>query len=819
MRNFYLLGLFLFIVGPAISQRDNGNRGPRPEGNGTVSGVVINKATGGPVEYANLVFFSRRDSSMVTGGVTDLEGKFSIKVPFGMYYVTADFIGFTKTTIERLMVTPRNTNPDLGEIEISPSSFNLDQVEVVADKVAYEFKIDKKIVNVSQDLNSASGTIAEVLENTPSVDVDIEGNVTLRGSSNFTVLINGRPSVLSGSDALQQIPARTVKSIEIITNPSAKYDPDGTAGILNIITKKEEEGGLTGLVNVGIGTNDKYSANILLNYRLKKFNVYAGLDFRDDNFDMERTGDRRTTYNDTTTFLESESNRTMSRGGISGKFGFDWYLSDKTTLGVSSRLGSFDFKMQNDGKDHQWVSPGDSSFNYISNGEMKRPRTFYSINTNLTHKFNTKGHQIVGSVFYSGKEGTSEDKTIEWVTDQSWNTLSVLNSINSKEEESSNQLRMNFDYSLPFSDVSKFETGFQSRMETENEDFTFEEFVGNIWVDNNTYSSTSDYTRDIYAAYATFNDEIFGLGYQVGLRGEYTKRIITDQKSNQEYKIDRLDYFPSIHLSKQLPHDIQLMLSYSRRIDRPRGRYLDPFVRYMDINNIWQGNPGLKPEYVNSYEMSFVKKYGSSFFSAEIFYKNTENSITRLLSPQEDGIVLHTVANLNQDHRLGTEMMLSQSIGKKININLNGSVYYYKLEGNAETQDVSKESTNWSSRMTATYKFLPTSRVQLNFRYRGPSATVQGTTEGSLQTSLAIRHDFLKRKASATLQVRDIFGTSKRDFTADLDNFYEHIVMERESQIVQLTLSYRLNNYKPDRSKMQEMQNGGGSSEDVEIEY
>ena len=811
----------ILLLGILMSTTLTAQRGGKPLGErpkGKISGAVKDSLTEQAVEYANIVIYSLRDSSMVTGTVTDMQGKFVVdNVPFGRYYATADFIGYRKKQLGEIMVGPRNPSPDVGIIELPQASYGLDEVEVVADKMAFEYRIDKKVVNVSQDLNAAGGTAADVLENTPSVDVDIEGNVSLRGSGNFQVLINGRPSVLQGSDALQQMPARAIESIEIITNPSAKYDPDGTAGIINVIMKKEEEGGLTGMVNASIGTNNKYRGNVLLNYKLSNFNIIAGLDYRNDEYHMERETERISTFNDTTTFLESTGDRVMNRGGVSGRLGFDWYLSDKTTLGLIGRLGEYEFGFSNQGRNHEWSLPADSNIYFYSESEMSRPRTFYSLNANLSHQFDTEGHKLIGSLYWSGREGESADKSFEWYTDENWFVQETLSEINTTEVDNSTEFRMNLDYTRPFSKVSKLETGLQARIEDDTEDYSFEEYVeGYGWQINDLYSSRSDYSRDIYSAYATFTDELFGIGYQLGLRGEYTNRLITDQQSLQEYSIDRLDYFPSLHLSKQLPNDNQLMLSYSRRIDRPRGRDLDPFKRYMDVNNIWQGNPGIKPEYVNSYEFGYLKKWGSSFLSLESFYRHTLNKITRILSPLEEGVILHTVENLNQDHQIGGELMLSHDFGKKLNVNLNGSLYYYKLEGDEQTRDVTRESTNWNARFSTTWKFLPTSRLQARLGYRGPSVTVQGTGEGMLMSDLALRHDFWERKASVTLQVRDLFGTMKREFTTDLDNLYEHTIMQRESQIVQLSLSYRINNYKPER---RQSENGGEDAQEMDYGY
>lgn len=792
------------------AQREGRGNRQIPEGNGSIQGVVIDEYTKKPVEYTNIVIYRKRDSSMVTGTVTSLDGTFLMeKVPYGFYTLTADFIGYNKTVVNRVLVIPKKPNADVGDIQIKPAALNLDEVEIKADKLAIEYKIDKKVVNVNQDLQAASGTAADVLENTPSVEVDIEGNVTLRGSSNFTVLINGRPSILQGSDALQQISASQIENIEIITNPSAKYDPEGTAGIINVIMKEKKDNGLTGVFNVGIGTRDKYKADFLLNYKVGKFSFYGGLDYRDDDYHMTRETDRETYGIDTTYFYKSSDDRTMHRGGIKGNLGFDWYISDKTTLGLKGEYGTFEFGFSGNGKNEEWTNPEDSTLYYLSKSNMTRPRDYYGFNLNLTHNFDNNGHRLIGNIHWSDRWGDSEDETLEWLTDGNYNIIGdPLNSIRTTEDETSQDLRIQLDYTKPFSDVEQLEAGFQSNIDVENENYYFEEYIpGTGWVENNEFSSIMDFERNIHAAYITYQNELFGFGYLLGFRGEYTYRSITDEAINKNYKLDRFDYFPSLHISKQLKNNNQIFASYSRRINRPRGRNLDPFKIYIDKNNIRQGNPDLEPEYVDSYELGWMKRFGNSFLSFEGYYRMKKNAFTRIFKSEDEGVVLHTTENLNKEHSSGVEIMMNNKFGKKVNLVLGGNIYYYKLEGEVESSTVDKENVSWNSRMMTTYKLFPSTRIQLMMGYRGGRKTAQGDHKGSFMSSFAIRHDFLKDRATATLQIRDLTGSMKRDFTASTDVLYEHTIMQRESPMLNFTLSYRLKNYKKEKERPEGMEN------------
>jgi len=280
-----LLLLILSAVGTVFSQVPpavNAGGMSNLTKNGKIKGKIIDAESKTPMEYANVAIYNKRDSKLVSGGIADGAGVFEIsELPFGAYYVEANFIGFEKTTIDNIKIIPNSTTVDMGTIELAASSKEIGTVDVVAERNRIEYKIDKKVINVSQDINAAGGTAVTVLENTPSVEVDIDGNVSLRGSSSFTVLIDGRPSILSGSDALKQIPSSAIENIEIITNPSVKYDPDGMAGIINIVMKKNILAGFNGILNVNAGTGKKYGTDLTLNYKTKKYNLFFGANWNE----------------------------------------------------------------------------------------------------------------------------------------------------------------------------------------------------------------------------------------------------------------------------------------------------------------------------------------------------------------------------------------------------------------------------------------------------------------------------------------------------------------------------------------------------------
>ncbi len=819
MKNLLILMLlFISVVAFAQVPPAGTGGGPRPRENmeaknGKITGKIIDSDTKEPMEYANVSVFRKQDSKLVTGSITNASGGFLIdNLPYGAYFVEASFIGFDKTTVKDVKVIPNASTADIGTISLSASREQIGTVDVVAERSRVEYKIDKKVINVTNDINATGGTAVTVLENTPSVEVDIDGNVSLRGSSSFTVLIDGRPSVLSGSDALKQIPSSAIQNIEIITNPSVKYDPDGMAGIINVVMKKNILAGINGIVNLNIGTGDKYGTDFTVNYKTKKYNVFLGGNWN-DNTDWGKSKSTRETYdNDTTTYLISSGTRNMSRGGTQVRGGLDYYITDKTTVTVSSEIGSYNFDSYGTGNLHNYDFPASFDIYSLQNNNTGRKGNYVSANANFQTKFNEMGtHKLEGSFNYRNRDGKSDETVDENQTDTEYTHLGeYISRVTSHENSNSNDYRAKLDYTLPFKNGTKYEAGLQTRVEDEFEDLDFKSFntTTQQFENNPLFTSSMDFKEQIHSAYSTYTGSLIGIQYVAGLRGEYNKREITHYKENvpNTYKLDRFDYFPSLHLSYELADHSQLMTSYSKRVNRPDGRDLDPFPSYMNKYTIRSGNPALKPEFTDSYEFSYMKKFGGSFLSLEMFYRTTNNLITRITNVIDD-ISYMTVDNMNHDYSLGGEVMGNINITKWLLVNTSFSLYNYKLKGEVLGESVDKESTNYSGRLNATVKFNSDSRLQLSGFYRGPSVSAQGTQKGSVFTNLSYRQDFMKRKLTATISVRDLLGTMRMQGTSYGDNFSSTFKMTREPRVLMLTLSYKINNYKLDRSASDEQRN------------
>jgi outer membrane receptor protein involved in Fe transport len=757
------------------------------------------------MEYATVGIFSHRDSSLITGTITDASGSFILnELPYGMFYVELSFIGYKKSRISKIRITPNNKVIDLGVIKLEPTYASLEQVEVVADRPHVEYKIDRKVITVSEDVSSAGGTAVDVLENTPSIQTDVEGNVTLRGSSNFRVLVDGKPSILEGSEALQQIPASSIQSIEIITNPSAKYDPDGMAGIINVIMKKQKQRGFGGIFNASIGTKGKYATDFLLNYRAGNVNFFGGINFDDRKFSGTGLMNRESYLRDTLFYVDSDGDREFRREGLEFRGGLDYNINAKHSLTLSANTGDRSFTRSSFSDYHEYSVPALTDQWYNNQDIFKVNNNYYSLNLDYQIKFDQLGHELLTSVYYNTNQGINTSDTEE-------DTANIIGTgtlrQRSRQDEAENELRIKADYVKPFANNGKIEAGYQSRIDLNQTDFVFEDYDydQNEWLKNSEFSNDIELSRNIQSLYGLYSSTIIGIDYQLGLRMEYTDRVIKQLTSGEEFTYNRIMLFPTLHFTKQLKNNNQVLLSYSRRIERPRIWLLNPFTRYMDRLNIRIGNPELEPELTDSYELNFQKRFGNSFVAVEAYYRQTNNKITRIRwqdTTTTENVLVHTVDNISKDYFLGTEVMANLELFKWWNLNTSVNFFNYHIKGEILEEDVSQVKNTWDLRLNSTLKFKWGSRFQITGFYAGPSVTAQGDRKGFYTVNVALRQDFMKKRASLTLQARDIFKSGKFEFTTKSEDLYIHNRFTREPQVVTLSLTYRLDNYR--QSKREE---------------
>jgi len=786
-----------------------------PEAKGLITGSVFEASSKVPMEYTSIAVFRMSDSSLVTGTVTDTKGLFKLEdVPFGTYYIEVKFVGYEKSVQSPVVVSRSSQIVDLGEVALSLSTEALAEVEIVADQRRVEYKIDKKVVNVSEDLSAAGGTAVDVLENTPSVSVDIEGNVSLRGSGSFTVLINGKPTVLDAADALRQIPASTIQNIEIITNPSVKYDPDGNGGIINVVLKKQVERGTTGIVNASVGLNNKYRFDGLLNRRTGKLNYFVGGSY-DDNLYAGTLTREHVTYleNGVQEYNDASGSFDFIRGGYQLKAGMDYDFSSKSNLALEANGGQYIFGIDRSSTSHEYSIPGSTDLYFVNTDVMSRNRTYFSGNLNFTQTFDTSAHKLVAMANFSRSFGDGTEELEFHEADENYTLLpgAIMQKNRNMETDNGMETRIQVDYTKPLANGT-FEAGYQARIDDETEDFVYQEYDPDTdqWNAVEENSSEISFYRNIQGAYVQVGGEFRKIQYQAGIRGEYTRRLIEYENFNTSYEINRFDYYPTLHLARQFENDHQVMMSYSKRVNRPRSHYLDSVPSFIDRQTIRIGNPGLEPEYVNSFELGYQKGWGKNFLAFEAYYRNTTNLITRVTDYDSDaGIFYQRFENINEDHVAGSELMANWQFAKWFNLNASTNVYYYRIMGELYGETVDNSNVSWNANANATFTVTPTSRIQTNIGYHGPTVTAQGSAEGMYYINLAVRQDFFKRKLSATLQVRDLMGSMKREFTASGNGFSQYVLMQREPRVVMLTLSYRINNYRMDQRRDRQESGGG----------
>ena len=775
---------------------------PIPAAGAVLRGVVIDSLANVPIEYANIVLY--QDGKQVDGTISHRDGGFSFaRVKPGVYSCSVKFMGYYERVLKNVSVTPDNVAVDLGVVYLNPAVLMLQGVETTAEKPNIEYQIDKKVINVSKQYTAASGSAVDVLENVPSVTVDLDGNVSLRGSGNFRLLVDGRPTIVDAADALRQIPAASIETIEIITNPSAKFDPDGTAGIINVVLKKNTLQGLNGLINLNGGVNDKYGSDILLNQRSGGLNVFFGANYN-RRFNVGNMIQRnRTFFTDTTSFVNADGSGKRGFTGYSFRAGMDWNLSDRDLLNIAVRVGERGMNNSNVADYSAWRSPGIGIDSYTSSSSGQRGGSQVSANLSYRRNFDSQGHEL--SLETQIESDVSDDRS----TDELLGADKALQSgRRAAESGPERELRLKADYTLPLGGERKFEAGVQSRLSqaTENNELYQYDPTHNDYLFSPHFSYRMDFTHNIHALYTMYAAKWGKLGYQAGLRGEYTYRTLEWAEKNGRYTIDRWDYFPSAHLSYQLVSGQQVMAGYTRRIERPRDFFLEPFTVWMDAYNVRQGNPALLPEYINSYELSYQRNIGRNLFSFETYYRTTQNRIDRVQSVYAENVMLMTFDNIGQDRMLGGEVMINADLLGWWNVNLMGNIYDYRIAGDLRGVEFSRRSFNWNTRLNNTLKLSPSMRMQLNLMYNSPSVSAQGRREGFMIASAALRSSFLKDKLEVILQITDLFKTGKFEFFAEGADFYRYNRFTREAPMYTITLNYILNNYKMERKRNGEEQ-------------
>ena len=810
--------LLSFMIGSfAFAQRPQNFQKPAKI---TLSGKVIDQETQQPLEYATITLKNAKFPDRLQGGITNEEGIFNFDIFPGRYTVTTEYISFEKDIKEGVVL---RESKDLGTIELGMEVNSLNEVELVAERTEVEIRLDKRVYNVGKDITVRGGSVSDVMDNIPSVSVDVEGNISLRGNDNVRILINGKPSGLvglSGPDALRQLPAESIERVEVITSPSARYEAAGTAGILNIILKREELAGFNGSFILNGGAPTTYGGSASLNWRNKKLNIFSTTSYNDGKslgggvFNSEYfNGDQPSTFTNET----RDYNRNRERFFIN--LGAEYFFDDNTSLTISAFT-----RTSNNGSNNKTIIEDINSNGNVLNRlgryqDETEEDNSSQFTANFTKKFNDKGHELV--IEFQSEE-SSEDES-----DFADNT-NVFDQASSTEEKQKRQL-LQLDYVYPIDENTQFEAGFRGNYSNQDTDYQVFDINGNVRTLNTNLTNYLGFTQNVNAAYTQYGKKIDKFSYLLGIRMENTK-IVIDQRTANIYKEKKYtDWFPTLNLSYEFNERENITLGYSRRIRRPRSRSLNPFQSLTSLTFFRQGNPDLDPSYANSFDVGYLKRWDKFTLNGSVYYSTSKQVITRITEAtgtivrvSDDPIIdvpalRSTSINLAENNRTGTEFTLTYSPKRQVRISGNFNIFNSETIGTHENQVLDAEIVSWFARINASFPLPFGITTQLRTFYRGPSATAQTESQGILSMSGAINKDLFNKKGTLSFRASDIFNSRRRKSTTLTENFTNYTEFQWRQPTYIFTFTYRINENKNNRKKSQRSNGDGGEGGEFEF--
>lgn len=773
-----------------------------------IHGRLLDALSREAIDYADIFLYETGNSKPIQQTFPNERGEFRFEqVGKGRYTIMARLVGYD--ILSKRDIEANGSPVNLGDLMMKPLEVGIAEVEVVASKRQLVYKLDKKVVEATSNMMAGGGSAVDVLENTPSIRVDAEGDVTFRGSSGFLVYIDGKPSVFTGTQALEQVPAGHIENIEIITTPSAKHDTEGDVGIINIITKKHSRQGLSGMINLSGSTWLSRHVDFLLTQQNARSRWYVGGQWTDrmrkSDFDQEKL----TIVGDQTTSSHAIGPRTGDSYHYTLKGG--WSLSlPKTTITLDLEGGYGGNKRKGEMNYEETITLKGGSpvtTRYTSIDDYDNDENIGLGSLSVQHKFNDKGHEISASAYY--KYGGN---ALEYF----FNDLMSLQGERQQghrayESEHRETLRANLDYALPFGKGGKLEAGYQyySYLEDGNYKMEWWDPEKQVFYWRDDIYNTFYFQEGVNSIYAILSQSWNNFEAQAGVRGEHTHTVLRSSVEGADRTKNRFEFFPSVHLGYNFPNGHRLLASYSRRTTRPQLYYMEPYITYRDFYTAEIGNPDIRPEYINSFELNYQKSFGENSVSATLFHRSRKDKIERLRVPYSAGVTLDSMANVGHDYSTGLELSLNLHPVRWWNTTVNGNLYHYKVKNEQAAGGNTSTSTNYDILWNNLFDLGKYTRLQLDGSFVGPSVTTQGRTDAYWYANLAVRQQLFNRRLTATLAFRDIFRSAKyiSDIqTADLRSLTR--IKPKYPQIT-LTLSWTFNSYKAksnatreDRSEM-----------------
>lgn len=836
-----ILNALLFILFVSTTAFAQGNKIK-------ITGKVTEQGSNQPLEFATVSALSTA-GTVAGGGLTDAQGNYDFEVAPGTYSIQIDFISFKSTVIPAKAYT-ENTN--LGASALAPDAELLQAVEIVGERTTVDIKLDKRVYTIGNDMMVKGGTVSDVLDNVPSLSVDSEGNVALRGNQGVTILIDGRPSTLAGSnvaEVLRLLPADSVDKVEVITNPSARYDAEGGGGIVNIILKKGKADGFNGSITANTGTPDNHGFAANLNLRSTNFNFFTNLGYNyrknpGNSFTNSRYLDEET--NETESFTNETRDNERLRKGYNASFGLEWFL-DKTITWTNS----VNFRRNTGGnKVDTYFDNFNADGSFINRIYRYNNQDDRDVNVNfsssLTKKFNDNGHEL--RVDASVSKSIDDENAVINNT-----TLAGAGSADTFErtvnDEKQDRQLLQADYVLPIGENTRFEAGYRGSFTTLETDARAESLNGNtgVWENNLNFTNFLEYKENVNALYAQYGSKINKFSYMFGLRWEDSNidvnLINRDEYNNKRYN----NFFPSAFLNYEFSESSNVSLSYSRRINRPRGRFLNPFSGLESNINVFRGNPDLDPSMTNAFDLGYLKRWGKVTLNTSAYLNITTDSyqfirrqngefVTQIVGGEDivdpitggitivDGpdvrtpVTTTTPINLAKEYRFGLEFNINYNPFRWWRINSNFNFFRNQTDGDYtftyinENNEIVNDYQNfdftayaWTTRINSKITLPWKIDWQLNGNYEGTQKTAQGSRRGVASANTALSKDFLKDKATIALNVQDIFNSRKMKIDTYIPyNVQSYGEMQWRERQITLSFTYRFNMTKADRQKEQQ---------------
>lgn len=766
-----------------------------------LTGKVADRLSKKPIEYATVALFRESDSSLVAGCITDKDGLFSLsKVEEGNYRLEIRFVGYKTLSLGNIKV---KKSLHTGELLLEPDVSDLEGVEITAERSPVEYKIDKQVINASSNVTAMNGSAIDVLKQSPSITVDNEDNVSLRGSGDFMLLINNKLVVSNRTDILKQIPASQIENIEIMTNPSSKYDAGGASGIINIRTKKLTGESLSGMLNARAGYTDKYNGDFIFKKGIGKFRFQvAGTGHSSDNFSSS-TNLITSSDAEIQSSIYNEVSRKRKRTSADIHPEMEVRFNDKTSLTAGFSWMHFGF--------HSFINTDYTrSINQITSTSLAKDDFFLGAHQlqsdfSFRHEYDTNGRALDISGFFLRWVGINDQDTKQYATAPDNTVQNLLSDRKYYEDHFMHQGEIKADYKHPFKNGILAETGVQSnyRFFEADKSMTGLDTANGLWHEEGIYSGVSDFSEGMHAAYVQLSGNTGPWGLQGGLRTQYYMRKTDIPEQNMFIDYKHLYFFPSLNLSRQGKNNSQWQMSYSRRINLPNDWFTSPVPYYNDGYIIQTGKPDLKPELFDAAEINHIRYIKQHMLSLSVFTRVSHNAVERVMSKDTNGVYTIWHDNLSEKYYYGFEGGSNIKLNKKMNLNVSASIYGIEAYVKKAVVPYTYSDMSFNARFTLQFRPVAGTAFELNGSYDGAERESNGKRDPLYAFNLSFRQGFLKNKLNLTVSANDIFHTWKYRYTEINDSFKTTLDFRGEYPVVYLGLSYKINDFKPSRPQQQ----------------